>query len=120
MGKSKKGGYPPPQGSTRYVVIEGGQIEDMTIAWGDWVVWMNKDDAKYTLVVLEVNGNPVPPAVWATLTEVGTPDANSSPRQYDWPGAPPKDPYVYIYGMQEPPNSKANLTVQITVAPESV
>jgi hypothetical protein len=120
MGKPKKGGYPPPQGSTRYVHIQGGQIEDKTIAWGDWVVWMNLDRARYTLVLSEINGKPVqPPApVWATLTEVGTPDANSSPRQFYWPGAPPKDPYVYTYAMQQPPNSKGVLTVQINVPPE--
>jgi len=126
MGKPKKGGYPPPQSSTRYVHILGGQIEDMTIAWGDWVVWLNEDRAKYTLVVLEVNGTPVPPPppdqpdanVWAKLTEVSTPDANSSPKQFYWPGAPPKDPYVYTYGMQQPPNSKGVLTVQINVPPE--
>lgn len=119
MGKPKKGGYPPPQGSTRYVHIAGGQIEAKTIAWGDWVVWMNEDHAKYTLAVLEVNGAAVQPTVWATLTAVGSDDANSSPRQFYWPGAPPKDPYVYTYGMQEPPNSKGILTVQIVVPPDA-
>jgi hypothetical protein len=121
MGKPKKGGYPPPQGSTQYVLIQGGKIEDKTVAWGDWVVWTNKDAAKYTLVLLEINGKavtPTPPP-WATLTEVGTVNANSSPVLFSWPGAPPKTPYVYIYGMQSPSNSKATLTVQIS-APESV
>jgi len=116
MGKPKKGGYPPPQPSTRYVEIANAKIENMTIAWGDYVVWVNKDNAEYTLVLSEVNGNPVPaPApVWATLTAVNTDGANSSPREFAWPTGqpPPKDPYVYIYGL---PNAKATLTVQISV-----
>jgi hypothetical protein len=117
MGKPKKGGYPPPQPSTRFVSVKNGEIENKTIAWGDSVVWENKDNVPYTLVLLAVNGNPAatPAPVWATLTAVGTVDANSSPRIFGWPGAPPKDPYVYQYGMQDPPNAKATLTVQISV-----
>jgi hypothetical protein len=122
MGKPKKGGFPPSQGSVQEVHIQGGKIEDKTIAWGDWVVWMNKDPAKYTLILLEINGKPVTPTPppWATLGEVGKPDANSSAVLFSWPGVPPKTPYVYIYGMQEPPNSQATLTVQISTAPGSV
>jgi len=120
MGKPKKGGYPPPQPSTRYVEIANGEIESMTIAWGDYVVWVNKDNAAYTLVLSEVNGKPVaaPAPVWATLTAVNTPGANSSPREFAWltGQTPPKDPYVYIYGL---PNAKAILTVQISVVPIS-
>jgi len=58
MGKPKKGGYPPPQPSTRYVEIANAKIENMTIAWGDYVVWVNKDNAEYTLVLSEVNAIP--------------------------------------------------------------
>jgi hypothetical protein len=121
MGKSKKGGYPPPQPSTHYVEIVGGKIENKTVAWGDSVVWQNSDNAAYTLVLLEINGKAVPATVMATLTAVGTVGANSPPWPFNWtPGAPPKTPYVYHYGMQGPPKATATVTVQISVGPISV
>jgi hypothetical protein len=126
MGKPKKGGYPPPWSATHFIDIAGGKIEDMTIAWGDSVVWKNHDRAAYTLVVLMKNGQPLglvyPANVWATLTAVDTDNANSPPREFPWKEGeiPPKDPYVYQYGILELPNVKANLTVQISAGKISV
>jgi len=126
MGKPKKGGYPPPWSATHYIEIAGGKIEDMTIAWGDSVVWKNQDRAAYTLVVLTKNGQPVglvyPANVWATLTQVDTDNANSPPREFPWKEGeiPPKDPYVYQYGILELPAVKALLTVQISAGKISV
>ena len=126
MGKPKKGGYPPPWPSTRDVEILGGKIKDTTIAWGDSVVWQNKDRAKYTLVVLMKNGQPVglvyPANVWATLTSVDSDNANSPAREFPWKEGeiPPKDPYVYQYGILELPAAKAILTVQISAPKSSV
>jgi len=121
MGKPKKGGYPPPQPSNRYVAITNGQIESIIIAWGDSVTWVNHDNADYTLVLAEVNGKPVaaPAPVWATLTAANTPGGTSPARPFNWltGQTPPKDPYVYIYGTS---NAKATLTVQISVPPASV
>src|ERR1700721_3175519 len=125
MGKPKKGGYPPPWSSTHYVEIQNGKIPDTIIAWGDSVVWKNLDPAAYTLVVLMKNGQPVglvyPANVWATLTRAGTDNENSPPREFPWKEGeiPPKEPYIYQYGILELPNSKANLTVQISAAPIS-
>jgi hypothetical protein len=125
MGKPKKGGYPPPWPTTRYVEILGGKIKDQTIAWGDSVVWQNQDQATYTLVILMVNGKTVslvyPANVWATLAAVGADTANSPPREFSWNEGevPPKDPYIYQYGIRELPNVKAMLTVQISVGPSS-
>jgi hypothetical protein len=123
MGKSKKGAYPPQQPKIRYIEVEGGEIEDsIVIAWGDSVVWQNKDNVPYTLIALAINGQAIAgvPPVWANLTAVNTVGADSSPRVYGWPGVPPKDPYVYQYGMKDPPNAKATLTVQISVPEISV
>jgi hypothetical protein len=126
MGKPKKGGYPPPWPSTRYVEILGGKIDDTTIAWGDSVVWQNKDRATYTLVVLMKNGQPLglvyPANEWAKLTPVDTDNANSPAREFPWKEGeiPPKDPYVYQYGILELPSVKANLIVQISAPKTSV
>ena len=126
MGKPKKGGYPPPWSATHFIEIVGGKIEDMTIAWGDSVVWKNHDQKAYTLVVLTKNGQPVglvyPANVWATLTFVDTDNANSPAREFPWKEGeiPPKDPYVYQYGILELPSVKANLIVQISAGPISV
>jgi hypothetical protein len=128
MGKPKKGGFPPAQASVQFIRIKDGKIENKTIAWGDSVVWQNEDAAKYTLILLEINGQPVTPTPppWATLGEVGKPGANSSQTPFNWPaGVPPKTPYIYTYGLQAPPKSQATLTVQISaplppVPPDSV
>jgi len=126
MGKPKKGGYPPPWSGTHYVEIAGGKIKDTTIAWGDSVVWKNNDRASYTLVVLMKNGQPIglayPANEWAKLSPVGADNANSPPREFPWKEGeiPPKDPYVYQYGILELPNVKANLTVQISAGQISV
>src|ERR1700683_2990074 len=126
MGKPKKGGYPPPWSRTHDIEIQGGKIEDKTIAWGDSVVWKNLDRVAYTLVVLTRNGQPFnlvyPANVWATLTFIDTDNANSPAREFPWKEGeiPPKDPYVYQYGILELPNVKANLVVQISAGKISV
>jgi plastocyanin len=55
MGKPKKGGYPAPQPITHYIEIIDGKINPaaVTIAWGDWVAWTNKDAVSYTLVLFK-------------------------------------------------------------------
>ena len=60
MGKPKKGGYPPPQPITHYIEIIDGKINPaaVTIAWGDCVVWTNKDAVSYTLALF-TNGEPI-------------------------------------------------------------
>jgi hypothetical protein len=53
---------------------------------------------------------------------VDTDNANSPPREFPWKAGeiPPKDPYVYLYGILELPNVKAILTVQISAPQISV
>ena len=114
MGKPKKGGFPPVQPKVNYVKIQNGEIDNATIAWGDSVVWMNLDASGYTLAGL-TNGAPDPSKVWATVTAVGTPDANSSPVVFTWTPGTPKDPQTYHYGMLPPGTAKATLTVQVSV-----
>jgi hypothetical protein len=115
MGKPKKGGFPAVQPKVNYVKIQNGEIENAIIAWGDSVVWMNLDSTGYTLAALTSSGQPDHTKVWATVTAVNTPDANSSPLVFTWTPGTPKDPQVYPYGMLPPANGKAKLTVQISV-----
>jgi hypothetical protein len=83
--QTKNAGYPPPQESTQCVEIVGGKIEGKTVAWGDWVFWVNKDVAKYTPVVFEVSANVVPPTVWATPTQFCLPGVSErSLRLHIW------------------------------------
>jgi len=114
MGKPKKGGFPAAQPNVQYIAVKNGEIDNATIAWGDSVVWMNHDATEYTLAAL-TNGQPDPAKTWATLTAVGTPDANSSPMVFTWTPGTPKDPQVYGYGMLPPGTAKAELTVQVSV-----
>ena len=114
MGKPKKGGFPAVEPKVNYIAIRKGEIDNATIAWGDSVVWMNHDAAGYTLAAL-TNGQPDPNKVWATLTPVGTDDANSSPMVFTWVPGTPKDPQIYQYGMLSGGSAKARLTVQISV-----
>lgn len=114
MGKPEKGGFPAVQPKVNYVAIKNGEIDNATIAWGDSVVWMNHDAVGYTLAAL-TNGQPDAAKVWATLTAVGTGDANSSPMVFTWTPGTPKDPQVYQYGMLPPGTAKAALTVKISV-----
>jgi hypothetical protein len=114
MGNSKKGGFPAVQPTVNYIGIKNGEIENATIAWGDSVVWMNHDPVGYTLAAL-TNGVADPTKVWATVTAVGTDDANSSPLVFTWTSGMSKDPQVYQYGMLPPGTAKAKLTVKISV-----
>ena len=114
MGTPKKGGFPPVQPKVNEVQIKNGEIDNVTIAWGDSVVWMNLDPREYTLAAL-TNGQPDPQKVWAKLTAVGSADANSSPMVFTWTPGTPKDPQVYEYGMLTGGTAKAKITVQISV-----
>jgi hypothetical protein len=114
MGKPKKGGYPAVQPKVNYIRIQHGEIENAVIAWGDSVVWMNLDSTGYTIAG-STNGTPDPNKVWAKVTAVGTPDANSSPLVFTWSPGMSKDPQVYPYGTLPPGTAKATLTVKISV-----
>jgi hypothetical protein len=114
VGQPKKGGFPPVQPKVNFVRIKGGEIDNVTIAWGDSVVWTNEDDASYTLAA-STNGQPDPAKIWAQLTKVGTPDANSAEMVFAWQPGMSKDPVVYEYGMLPPGTAKAKITAQIKV-----
>ncbi len=114
MGKPKKGGFPAVQPKVNYVKIQNGEIDNATIAWGDSVVWMNHDATGYTLAG-STGGTPDPAKVWATVTAVGTPDANSSPLVFTWSPGMSKDRQTYQYGMLPPGTAKATLTVKVSV-----
>src|ERR1700758_663071 len=105
MGQPKKGGFPPSQPKVNFVAIKGGEIDNVTIAWGDSVVWTNEDDAAYILAAI-TDGQPDPTKIWAELTKVGTPGANSAEMVFTWQPGMPKDPVVYEYGMLPPGNAK--------------
>jgi hypothetical protein len=114
MGKPKKGGFPAVQPKVNYIKIQNGEIDNAVIAWGDSVVWMNLDATGYTIAG-STAGTPDPAKVWATVTAVGTPDANSSPLVFTWTPGMSKDPQVYPYGTLAPGKAKATLTVKISV-----
>jgi len=114
MGNSKKGGFPAVQPKVNYIDIKNGEIDNATVVWGDSVVWMNHDAVGYTLAAL-TNGVADPAKVWATVTAVGTDDANSSPLVFTWKPGMSKDPQVFGYGLLPPATAKANLTVKISV-----
>lgn len=114
MGTPKKGGFPPVQPKVNFVAIKGGEIDNVTIAWGDSVAWTNEDDASYTLAA-STNGQPDPTKIWAQLTKAGTPDANSAEMVFAWQPGMSKDPVVYEYGMLPPGKAKAKITAQIKV-----
>ena len=108
MGKPKKGGYPPPQPRVLYITVENGKIDNAAaiIAWGDSVVWTNKDAVSYTLERFK----PDPPnKTWVELK----PDATSAPMVFNWSSPLGKDPVVYEYGMP-PPGATATITAQIS------
>jgi hypothetical protein len=114
MGKPVKGGFPSMQPIVNYIAVKNGEIDNATIAWGDSVVWQNFDAASYTIVQF-TNGQPDPDKVWAVLTGVGTPDANSAEIVFTWSPGMSKDPIVYPYGMLPPGKAKATITAQIKV-----
>ncbi len=72
---------------------------------------MNQDTTACVLAAF-TNGVPDSTKVWASLTAVGTADANSSPLVFTWNSTIPKDPQVYQYGMLPPGTAKASLTVR--------
>jgi len=111
MGKPKKGGYPAPQPITNYIEIKDGQINPaaLTIAWGDLVVWTNKDAASYQLAVCK-DGKPDPGKIWRALAA----NASSAPLEFDWSSDMGKDPVTYEYGMLPPGTAKATITAQIS------
>jgi hypothetical protein len=117
MGKPKKGGFPAMEPKTNYVSIQNGEIDNVTIAWGDSVVWVNKDVVGHQLAALDSNGQPDPTKPWATVTPVGTDDANSSPLSFQWTQTipPPNQPQIFQYGLIDAPTVRAKVTVQIKV-----
>ena len=117
MGKPKKGGFPAMEPKTNYVSIQNGEIDNVTIAWGDSVVWINQDNMGHQLAALGPDGRPDPTKPWGTVTPVGTDDANSSPLSFQWTEItpPPKDPQIFEYGLIDAPTVKAKITVQIKV-----
>jgi hypothetical protein len=114
MGKPKKGGFPPSQPIVNYIAIKNGAIGNVTVAWGDSVVWTNEDQQAYKLAPL-VNGQPDPTKIWADLGPVGSPTANSAEMVFTWSSGMSKDPIVYEYGMLPPGTAKATITAQIKV-----
>jgi hypothetical protein len=114
MGSPKKGGFPPSQPKVNFVPIKNGEMDNVTIAWGDSVVWTNQDPQSYTLAAL-TNGQPDKDKIWAQVTPVGTDGANSAEMVFVWQAGMPKDPVVYEYGMLPPGTAKAKITAQIKV-----
>jgi hypothetical protein len=111
MGKPKKGGYPPfPEPITHYIEIIDGKINPaaVTIAWGDWVAWTNKDAVLYTLVLFK-NGEQTE-GPWATVN----PNSTSARKVFTWSSSLGKDPVVYEYGLLPPGETKAKITAKIT------
>jgi len=118
MGKPKKGGFPATQPVTHFVKIQGGEIDNLTLAWGDQVVWQNKDAYSHKLAGLGADGKPDPTKPWGQeITAVGSPGASSSPLSFQWlqTTPPPKDPQIFQYGCLEHPNEKAHVTAQLKV-----
>jgi plastocyanin len=111
MGKPKKGGYPPPQPITNFIEITDGKINPaaVTIAWGDLVVWTNKDAVSYSLAVC-TNGQPDSNKIWRVLAG----NTSSAPLEFDWSQDKGKDPFTYEYGMLPPGTAKATITAQIS------
>jgi plastocyanin len=117
MGKPKKGGFPAMEPKTNYVKIQNNEIDNVTIAWGDSIVWVNKDETTHSLAPLGTDGKPDPANPWAELGPKGSDNANSVPTSFNWneQQPPPKDPTIYQYGLIDHPTSKAKITVQIKV-----
>jgi hypothetical protein len=112
MGKPKKGGYPPPQPIVNYIAIKNGALDpaNLTIAWGDSVVWTNNDPGPYKLAPF-ANGQPDPTNIWADL---GPGIVTSAQIVFNWTPNLGKDPVVYEYGMLPPGTAKATITAQIS------
>jgi len=110
MGKPKKGGYPPPQPITNFIEIMDGKINPaaVTIAWGDYVAWTNKDAVTYTLVLFK-NGEQTKDT-WATLN----PKSTSARMVFNWSSNLGKDPVTYEYGLLPPGETQATVTSTIT------
>ncbi|HEV8042581.1 MAG TPA: hypothetical protein VGP62_27130 [Bryobacteraceae bacterium] len=118
MGKPKKGGFPAMEPITHDVIIRNNEIDNVIIAWGDSLVWINKDNVEHSLAALDSNGNPDPTKPWGPpMGPVGSDTANSPEFAFQWmqPTPPPKDPQIYRYGLLDHPTSKATVTVQIKV-----
>jgi hypothetical protein len=118
MGKPKKGGFPAMEPKTNYVKIKNNEIDNVTIAWGDSIVWMNQDSVAHSLAALDNSGKPDPAKPWGPpMGPVGSETANSPEFAFQWQqqGPPPKDPQVYQYGLLDHPTAKARVTVQIKV-----
>jgi hypothetical protein len=114
MGKPKKGGFPPSEPIVNYIAIKNGAIDNVTIAWGDSVVWTNQDPEPYKLAQF-TSGQPDPTKIWADLGPVNTDSANSAEMVFVWSPGMSKDPIVYEYGMLPPGTAKATITAQIKV-----
>ena len=118
MGKPKKGGFPAMEPKINYVKIQNNEIDNVTIAWGDSIVWVNKDNTTHSLAVLGGNGQPDPTKPWGgPMGPVGSDTANSPEFSFQWmqQTPPPTTPTVYQYGLLDHPTSKAKVTVQIKV-----
>ena len=117
MGDSKKGGYPPGIPVTHYVPIQNGKAADITVAWGDKVVFQNEDDAVYVIVGL-TDSNPDPAKIMGIVTAKGTASENSSEIGFYPPGLPPKKPTPFPYTLC-PVNftttSQQTITAQIKI-----
>lgn len=115
MGKPKKGGFPPSQPIVNYIAIKDGAMDDVTIAWGDSVVWTNEDAESYKLAAFTDGKPDDPPIIWADLGPVGSDTANSAEMVFVWSPGMSKDPIVYEYGMLPPGTATATITAQIKV-----
>lgn len=112
MGKTK-GGFPPVQPKTYYIDIQGGAMKDTTIAWGDSIVFQNRDTVAYQVVSL-TNGTPDPSLQWASLGPAGSSTDNSPLIVFTWQSGLSRDPVEYPIGTI-PGTAKATLTVQMSV-----
>lgn len=120
MGKPKKGGFPPVQPKTYYIDIAGDAMQDTAVAWGDSIVFSNKDAQAYKVVSLTggtpgmANGTPDPTLQWADLGPVNSQNANSQAIVFTWQPGLSKDPVYYPVGTI-PGSAKALVTVQASV-----
>jgi hypothetical protein len=119
MGKPKKGWFPPMAPNQYGVSIRNRQIveRDITIAWGDYVYWINSDRATYTIAPLGSDGKPDRNEAWTTVGPVDSDRSTSDLVGFSWTKKtpPPDQAQVFEYGLVEAPSPTAKIRVKIKV-----